>query len=376
MINGIAYMPVSVTFGKNNPEWRYNMFWYKNNPYYFYPNVFVSPFVTGTETIRNQISGSDQEADFPDAKFIVADSGGFQITSHRPGISFSALDILNWQENKIQADVAFTLDVPVYSYRTEVKGQRYYTDGHFEKCLAQSLKNNDIMLSAKKRKETELWAVLQGGNYKDLDVWYKAVTREHEFKGYCFPTGSSFAPKQKEDMFGQIQFAKDVGTNFHFLGRCEPILVLILAKLSQITGKLYTYDTASAATALMLGKYHEPRFLSSLSFSNIPERRVHFPPDSHPPCPCPICQKHTCEEMWNNAYLIFLHNVWVRVDLNDYIYRMARDDDVFNELVNKYLALHSVYRKNSKEIKDKINSVLYGEKRRYSLLKDFVKNDI
>lgn len=371
MIEGTAYMPVCVTFGANKPNWRYNMFWYESNPYFFYPNVFVSPFVTGTETIRNKIEGSDQEPDFPDAEFIIADSGGFQITSHRTGISFSALDILDWQENKVCADVAFTLDVPVYSYRTEKAGHRYYTDGHFDKCLAQSLKNNDLMLSAKTRKETELWAVLQGGNYKDLDTWFKAVTKEHEFKGYCFPTGSSYQPKQKEDMFQQIQFAKDVNTNFHFLGRCEPILVLILAKLSQLTGKFYTYDTASAATALMLGKYHDPKFLSSISFSNIPERRVKFDPESHPPCSCPVCKKHTCQEMWDNAYLTFLHNVWVRVELNDYINGMIKDDDVFKELVNKYLALHSVYRNNMKEIKDKISHLLYGEKRRHSLLSDF-----
>ena len=121
MIEGTAYMPVCVTFGANKPDWRYNMFWYASNPYFYYPNVFVSPFVTGMETIRNKVEGSDQEPDFPDAKFIIADSGGFQITSHRSGISFSALDILSWQENKVCADVAFTLDVPVYSYRSEVK---------------------------------------------------------------------------------------------------------------------------------------------------------------------------------------------------------------------------------------------------------------
>ena len=63
---GTAYMPVSITFSKT--VWRYCMHWYKKDynehtqkyHYFYYPMVFVSPFVTGMDTSR--------EKDFPQAK--------------------------------------------------------------------------------------------------------------------------------------------------------------------------------------------------------------------------------------------------------------------------------------------------------------------
>lgn len=358
---GINYMPVSITF--NKVDWRHAMHWYKKDynehtekyHYYYYPYVFVSPFVTGMKTTR--------EKDFPQAEHIVADSGGYQIGVHRKGVKVSALDVLRWQE-KI-ADVAFTLDIPVHSYESEVTDYKYYTNEYFERCMIQSNNNAWKMLEAQENQKMELWGVVQGGNYQDLSKWYKALTKEHTFKGYTFPMAGSFAPKKKEDFFGQLKFAKEVDTNFHFLGRCEPLLVILLAKLSQITGHYYTYDTSTAATGLMLGKYHDPMFLSSLSFSKkIPEARVKFDMDGPPPCDCPVCSKHTVKEMIDGYYTLLLHNVYVRKKFNDFIYVMVQDDDIFREVVNKYLNLQPRYQKNKKILKEKVNELIYGEERK------------
>ena len=359
-MKGTKYMPVSITFSR--ADWRFKMHWYKDNPYYYYPYVFVSPFVTGLDTNR--------EKDFPEAKYIVADSGGYQIGVHRKGVNVSVLDVLRWQE-KI-ADVAFTVDIPAYSYESEVEKYRYYTQEYFERCMTESNKNAWKMLEAQENQKMQLWGVVQGGNYNDLKKWYDVLTKEHTFKGYTLPMASTFTPKQNEDFFGQLKFAKEVDTNFHFLGRCEPLLVIILAKLSQVTGHYYTYDTATAATGLMLGKYHDPMFLSSLSYSKKkPETRIKFDPDGPPPCDCPVCSKHTNAEMIDGYYTLLLHNVYVRKRFNDYINVMVQDDQVFNELVNKFLNLQPRYQKNKKLLKQKINNLIFDEEMKSGGIDDY-----
>jgi len=358
---GTQYLPVSITFNETRPEWRYSMHWYKKDfnehtekyHQFYYPYLLVSPFVTGMSKSR--------EKDFPQAKYIVSDSGGFQIASHRPGVKISVLDVLRWQESI--ADVAFTVDYPAYSYESDVKGHKYYTDDYFERCMKVSNENAWKMLEAQENQKMELWAVVQGGNYKDLKKWYNNLTANHQFKGYALPLRSTFMPCVKDDFCSQLQFAKEVGTNFHFLGRCEPLAVIVIAKLAQITKKFYTYDTASAAGGLMLGKYHDPMFLSSLSFSKKkPEQRVNFDLNGPPPCDCPVCQKHTVKEMIEGYYTLLLHNVYVRNRFNDYINVMVQDDNIFNDLINKFTSL-SRYQKNKSILKDKINALIFDEKR-------------
>ena len=361
-------MPVTVTF--NRPDWRYAMHWYKKDyneitekqHYFFYPNVFVSPFVTGLGTTR--------EKDFPQATHIVADSGGYQLGVHRK-TNASLLDVLRWQESI--ADVAFTVDVPAYSYENEIKEQRHYTKEFFERAMIQSNSNAWKMLEAQNNPKMELWGVVQGANYVHQMKWYKALTKEHTFKGYTFPMASTFSPKDEEDWISQLQFAKDVGTNFHFLGRCEPLLVMVFAKLSQITKKYYTYDTATAATGLMLGKYHEPYYMSSLSFSKKnPKTAVKFDMDGPPPCDCPVCSKHTVKEMIDGYFTLYLHNVYVRKRYNEYINVMVQDDEVFSELLNKALNLQPRYRKNKKEITDRIMSLVYEDELKHKNISNYL----
>jgi len=367
-INGIQYMPVTVTF--NRPDWRYAMHWYKEDfneytkkqHYFYYPYVFVSPFVTGL--------GCTREKDFPQAKHIVADSGGYQLGVHRK-TNVSTLDVLRWQESI--ADVAFTVDKPAYSYENETKEYRHYTKEYFERAMEYSNKNAWKMLEAQENQKMQLWGVVQGGNYNDQMKWYKNLTKEHEFKGYTFPMASTFSPKNNEDWISQLQFAKEIGTNFHFLGRCEPLLVLVFAKLSQVTGKTYTYDTATAATGLMLGKYHEPYYLSSLNFSKKkPETAVKFDMDGPPPCDCPVCSKHTVKEMIEGYFTLYLHNVYVRKRYNDYIKVMTQDDEIFKEILNKTLNLQPRYRKNKKEMKNRIMSLLYEDELKHQRIESLL----
>jgi len=357
-MKGITHTPVSIAF--NKPEVQNNMHWIKSNPYFYYPYVFVSPFVTGMHRTR--------EKHFPDAQYIIADSGGFQIMSQKLNVGW--LDVLRWQEQI--ADVGFTVDVPAYSYQSESEEYRYYTDEYFERAMQVSNDNAWKMLESKSQdSKMQLWGVVQGGNYEDLMRWYKNLTSNHSFPGYTCPLASTFNPKYKQDWIGQMQFAKEINTNYHFLGRCEPLVVLTMAKLAQVTKKYYTYDTSSAAMGLMLGKYHEPYFLSSLRFSKIkPETRVNFT-DNKLPCDCPVCSKHTFMEMVDKYYTLYMHNVYVRVRFNNYANVMVQDDDVFHELINKYINLQPTYRKNADVLKSRIDQLIYEKELTHGGINDF-----
>lgn len=365
----VQYLPVSITFGESRPEWRYSMFWYnkdhnehtKKYHVFYYPYVFVNPFVTGWKCSRKK--------DFPDAGYIVSDSGGYQLGVGTKGTKASSLDVLRWQE-KI-ADIAFTLDTPAYSYKSEVDGYRYYTDKHFNRCMEVSNRNAVKMFGHQENEKMELWAVIQGGNYNDLKKWYANLSKDCTFPGYSVPIASTSVPRRKESWLSQLKFAKEINTNFHFLGKCEPLMVATLAKLAQKTGNYYTYDTTSAATGLMLGKYTEPYFLSALNFTKHKDS-VDFPPDSKLPCDCPVCRNLTVQQMISGYYTLFLHNVYVRKRFNDYVNIMVQDDDIFNNIINRLLSQRAVYRKNKDYYKDRINNIVFDEPIKYSSVSDFV----
>lgn len=343
------YLPVSITLPQN---WAVAEHWHTNNPYYFYPFIFVSPFVTGLKTTK--------ERNFPEAELIYADSGGYQFTSKTNPPKVSCLDILRWQEHV--ADVSFTLDYPAYSIESGVPNYVGYDNKTFERYMELSNKNAWSMLEAQENKSMQLWAVCQGGNYNDLKKWYVHLTKEHSFLGYTFPMASTVTRRQNDDWLGQLRFAKEVGTNFHFLGRSEPLLVVVFAKLAQVMKKFYTYDTASAAMGLMQGKYTEPYFLSALNFTkkNIKDQ-VKFDMQEHPPCDCPVCKKHTVEEMINTYGLLLLHNVWVRVKWNEYCNIIVKDNDIFNDIINKLLRLQPNYKKNMEKYKQGIDNLIFDE---------------
>jgi len=110
----------------------------------------------------------------------------------------------------------------------------------------------------------------------------------------------------------------------------------------------------------MMGKFHDPYYLSSLSYTkkNL-EDQVKFDMQGHPPCDCPVCTKHTNYEMINNYYPLLLHNVYVRKRWNDYVNVMVQDDEIFDDLINKLLRMQPVYQKNKELYKEGIDNLIY-----------------
>jgi len=351
-----SFLPVTRLI---NPEWNAAMHWNIPPKYFFYPYLLVSPFVTGMTRTRASFGPNN------DKLKIYADSGGYQVVTQNKKVS--ALDVLAWQE-KI-ADVGFTLDVPPLSYTCSTKNYNYYPESYFQKCMVKSIESANMMMGARDNPKMQLWAVIQGKNSEEITRWYKEQTKYHEFEGYVIAiTAAVGAVKDTFSWIGQLQAVTKWGTNVHFLGRSEPLLAIILAKLSRVTGKHYTYDTSSAVVGPRFGKYYDPYFHTLLWLSKDKEKRPNI---TSTPCDCPVCSKHSLEEIATTQHLITLHNVYCIKRFCHYANVIAEDDDLFDYAVNHFLTITKMYKGKKEEILNQIKHIIYGEKLSVKSLEEF-----
>lgn len=348
------YLPVIEDYAKRQ-GYEGNLHWDRRNPYFYYPYIFVSPFVVGFKVSRKDF----QKPEYKNNDLtIYADSGGFQIAvKHKKA---SVLDVLRWQENI--ADIAFTVDVPAYGYRDPTEGKfKGYPRSYFEKCLKKSVENAELMMSAKENEKMQLWAVLQGRNLSESMEWYKEITKNYDFDGYCVAiTAVINNTEAKEDWISQLAITRYIDTNIHFLGRCEPLIALVLAKLSAETGKTYTYDSSTSAGSFRWGKYIEPYYQSPLPLSKYEDRRVKI---NSLPCDCPVCSKHTLEEMVDTkkAYLLYMHNVYVKIEFDRYVNAIVTDDDLFTRTLRKILNNMSYSDEMKRIVEKRVLDIVYNE---------------
>jgi len=347
------YLPVIEDYAKR-PGYEGNLHWDRRNPYFYYPYIFVSPFVVGFKVTRKDFQKPEYRND---DLTIYADSGGFQIAvKHQKA---SVLDILRWQEGL--ADIAFTVDVPAYSYRDPSEKFKGYPRQYFERCLAKSVENAELMMSAKENEKMQLWAVLQGRNITETMEWYKAITKNYEFDGYCVAiTAAVNNTEAKEDWISQLAITRYLDTNIHFLGRCEPLIALVLAKLSSVTGKTYTYDSSTSAGSFRWGKYLDPYFQSAWSLSKYEEKRIKV---NMLPCNCPVCRKHTIEELADTkkGYLLYMHNVYVKVVFDKFANAIATDDDLFKRVLRKIVNSMNLSRDLKRKTIREVEDIIYND---------------
>jgi len=192
------YFPVMLP--SKNKNFRY----WDDNPYFFYRNILVTPFVSGMNFKRDYFGEADLN--------IYADSGGFQVV--KLGIKISAKTVLRWQERV--ADVAFTLDIPPLRYKN-------YTRGQFLDCMKQSNKNADFMIKCKVNDEMELRGVIQGQTFEECKIWYDDFIQSNECSGYSIAL-SNPRPGICIPWTEQLRFASTIHKPFHFLGRSDPLL--------------------------------------------------------------------------------------------------------------------------------------------------------
>ncbi len=333
MIHAATYLPVT----KMERDDRFK-FW-TDKSYYFYGNMLVTPFVTGMNTRRNDFGKN------ADKLKIFADSGGYQIITMNKKIEPFA--VLRWQE-KI-ANVGFTLDVPPHSIC------RDYSKEQFQKCMVKSNENAEIMWQYKQNNEMQLWGVIQGKNVAECKKWYMDLTKNYDFDGYCI--AFSINTDAQAPWIQQLMFAKTVPKRFHFLGGSEPLLVVTLAKLAQVQNIDYTFDTSSANVGARFGKYIDPNSFHHIWLSKKRKNRSKI---TKLPCNCPVCSKHTVNEIRWVPELINLHNLYVKVNFCNSVNATVEDDDKFKNLVNKYIQSNPTYRNHHDSIFSQIMGLIYG----------------
>jgi len=339
----VIYLPV-VTQEKNK-DYR---FWESNNPYFFYPYMLVTPFVSGMNIKRDY---------FGKAKLnISADSGGYQaVTLNKDA---DPIGILQWQERV--ADRAFTLDVPPHYFGS------FYSRLEFLKCMYQSNKNADLMWKSKVNDDMQLWGVVQGKNYKQCKEWYYDLTKDYEYDGYSI---SLSVHQDKSDISGwieQLQFASTIPKRVHFLGFSEPLFNTVLSKLSHKNKISYTFDTSSTKLLAIYGNYRRPITLSPVSFSKYERRRDDI---TSLPCICPVCSKHTVEDMIDISQLRALHNLYVKTQFCELANLVAEDDELFMFLLSWVIGIRNYYVKKKDSIISLVKNLIYGEEPNITVIK-------
>jgi len=353
------FTPVTMDFGKKN------MHWGKGNPFFFYPNIFVSPYTTGLNTTRDSFKG---------AKLIISDSGGYQLKNGtiKESELLDALDVLCWQEEI--ADIGLTLDLPpVTKYKIDIN--------KWDKYLKKSVRNANIM-KEEQPSNLKLFAVLQGQSYYQLETWYKAITKDHEFDGYAVPLIRVLSYRDIPNLVEQLKFIiQNLDTNIHFLGQTSPLFMLIINRLSEITGRQYYFDSATPANAMMYGDYFAPfrtltpitcqlvngsmfeytfpiYRLTKLSYSLKKNKGVKLDSLGANPCNCPYCKKYTVGMVKQNKYLRYNHNVYQMVQRNTCAGFASKHYDWFVNFLEFCLTNENRFQKHSEDIIKQLDSVL------------------
>jgi len=297
-----TYLPVT-----KYEKYKSHRYWLNDNPYFTYNKILVSPFTTGLNRLR---------MDFKNAT-IYADSGGYQIATKR--LRISAMHILHLQENI--ADVGFTVDVPPHAFED-------YTNAQFMECMQKSNDNAELMLRFKENDDMQLWGVIQGSTFVELETWYYDLIKNYEFVGYCISLSN---PKSDMIMpwFRPLEFAKTIKKPMHFLGSSNRLFALALARFSRIMKINYTYDTSSSTVGVRWAKYMIPETYAQISFSST-ER-----PIDKLPCDCPICTRYSVIDLRYNLPLVMLHNLYVQTNFCRFANIVAEDDELFKFVLQK-----------------------------------------
>lgn len=299
------YLPVVSTAG----NWKYQ-FWRKTCLIH-YSHLLVSPFTTGWNKRRRDLDENKKLT-------IYADSGGYQILTRHEKIS--ALNVLRWQENI--ADIGITLDDPPHCFSN-------FTPKQFKECMKISNQNADLMYRLKVNNNMQLWGVIQGRTYDELNDWYDDLIKDHEYDGYSIAL-SIHNSTTGLPWIEQLQFAKTLKKRIHFLGCNERLLVLVLNRLSHLTGYDYTYDSSTFSIGGRYGKYIHPHTWKHISFSKDERKRDKI---ESLPCSCPICCICSPRDLSRNPELINLHNLHLILSYCETVNKLS-DEQFFYHLRN------------------------------------------
>jgi len=185
-------------------------------------------------------------------------------------------------------------------------------------------------LRFKENDDMQLWAVIQGSTYAELETWYYDLIKNYEFVGYCISLSN---PKSDVSMpwFRPLELAKIIKKPMHFLGSSSPLFALALARFSRNMKINYTYDTSSSTVGVRFGEYMTPTTFEQISFS------IRKRPIDKLPCLGPICSKYTVNDLRYNPQLIVLHNLYTQTNFCRFANIVAEDDELFKHVLQKII---------------------------------------
>ena len=253
--------------------------WNKEKSIWYYPNILLSAYHGyDMEDIR-KIMGIDEDVR------ILYDSGGYQAVTLGGDIDPKKVVEL---QNK-NAHYGLILDRPPYEFGGSAQFSGTPSKEFFNKCLNKTIENSEIALK-NKSEELELYGVIQGETWEQINDWYNEMNQleiklDKKFDRWAL------SPKPSSDMykiamFGVLVLEKKIKTPLHILQVSGLSGIIVSSYIRFLTKQLITIDSSSFSSTSRYGRVYDFDLKSFDIGSKIKDKDLNswF-------CDCPICSK-------------------------------------------------------------------------------------
>lgn len=237
---------------------------------------------------------------YPDDRFLMGDSGGYQISTLNASINIR--DLCKWYTNNV--DVGLILDVPTRDSKGKSRGSE-----QFEKALRKTKNNIDKMMQYEM--DCKLYGVVQGSTYEERQRWI-AMLSDYHFDGMAFSGLDRYDPLSVAQIYLDETGHKDI----HILGVGGSKVAPLLYYMAKLYDNII-FDNATHNLTSILGQYKVPISNGkswALSLGTKSESTI-----KTLPCDCPVCKgvnynadtmrgKHTKKNPI--VVLLSLHNLY------------------------------------------------------------------
>lgn len=318
--------------GKDGKE--YDMKVFTKDSHFQLPIMLQSAYYGINGVGKNSLGLYRDKMGIPKDKFLIGDSGGFQIATFAmrgEECKLTPLESLRWMEEN--CDVGMNLDVP-----PNLDGNPSYED--FVKALDKSIINFKFFQDNRRNIAMKLLNVLHGETVALMDIWYAKV-KDFTFDGWAIGMKPPFDPMIQALGFMYLwekgEFDKESCKWIHFFGtsgkHVVPTIVYAASKLKREIP--VTYDSSSYNIGAIYRTYYCPFDIGPhLSFGD-KFQRVN-PHLKVLPCACPVCSTVKDIADLNTTdicagTLISLHNLYQYSSYNDILNALVTNKDQFLE---------------------------------------------
>lgn len=212
------------------------------------------------------------------------DSGGFIYKKYR--LALKQERVLEIQE-KMGADIASTLDYPIQCKALSENSN-----------ISRTIANAKRAITLRKNMDMKLFASINGYDPKIIRNAIKHLKKHGDFDGFAI--GSLMPRYSNYRLLVDFILAAKLETGekpLHVYGLGSPIITHLLIYLG-----VDSFDSSYFVVASGKRNYSIPGY-GRASFRDLHNSESN-------PCHCPICQKHSPEELRKSRELLTLHNLW------------------------------------------------------------------